>query len=127
MSALNAIDESPLLRRYYSILTGGIDAYEGTTDLLPLLAENFTFDGPISGRIAGGVRFTHGIRGFIETVRNITLLQALVTPAGAAVLYDASLPNGTVRFSEFFEFEGDKIRALRIQYPAADYIAGGGR
>ena len=27
-------------------------------------------------------------------------------------------PNGTVRFTDFFEFDGDKIRGLRIDYPA---------
>ena len=127
MSAVTTIDESPILRRYYSVLTGGADLYEGGCNLLPLLADDFVFDGPVAGRMAGGSRFTHGVRGFIETVRDITILQVVVTSAGAAVLYDAELPNGTVRFSEFFEFDGDKIRELRIQYAAADYLANGGR
>ena len=43
------------------------------------------------------------------------------------MLYDAELPNGTIRFCEFFEFQGDKIRELRIQYNAADYLSNGGR
>ena len=127
MSTVTTIDESPTLRRYYSILTGGADSYQDGRDLLPLLADDFVFDGPIVGRMAGGTRFAHGVRGFIETVRDITILQAVVTSTGAAVLYDAELPNGTIRFSEFFEFDGDKIRELRIQYAAADYRANGGR
>jgi hypothetical protein len=32
-----------------------------------------------------------------------------------------------VRFSEFFEFDDGRIRELRIQYDAADYVAKGGR
>ncbi len=123
---MTTIDESPTLRTYYSILTGGADLYQDGRDLLPLLADDFVFDGPISGRMAGGIRFTHGVRGFIDSVRSITILQAVVTSAGAAVLYDAELPSGTIRFSEFFEFDGDKIRGLRIQYNAADYRASGG-
>jgi len=45
----------------------------------------------------------------------------------AAVLYDAEMPGGAVRFSEFFVFDGDRIVELRIQYDAADYLAKGGR
>lgn len=127
MSAQTTIDASPTLSRYYSILTGGADLYQDGRDLLALLAEDFVFDGPVAGRVAGGARFIHGARGFIESVRDIAILQSVVTSAGAAVLYDAKLPNGTIRFSEFFEFDGDKIRELRIQYNAADYRASGGR
>jgi len=76
---MTTIDESPTLRTYYSILTGGADLYQDGRDLLPLLADDFVFDGPISGRMAGGIRFTHGVRGFIDSVRSITILQAVVT------------------------------------------------
>ncbi|WP_026554730.1 nuclear transport factor 2 family protein [Arthrobacter sp. 35W] len=127
MSTLAPIEGSPTLRRYYGILTAGAQSYEDGRGLLPLLTDDFVFDGPIAGRIAGGTRFTHGVRGFIETVRDITILQAVVTSAGAAVLYDAELPHGTVRFSEFFQLDGDKIRELRIHYAPADYLASGGR
>lgn len=121
-----SIKDSPLLSRYYEILGGGVDAYHNGRDLLPLLADDFVFDGPIAGRMDGGVRFTHGVRGFIEAVRKITFLQVVTATDAAAVLYDAELPGGTVRFSEFFELEGDRIRELRIQYNAADYLAKGG-
>ena len=127
MSTETTIDESPALRRYYSILTGGADAYLDGRDLLPLLTDDFVFDGPIAGRVVGGERFAHGVRGFIETVREITILQAVVTPVGAAVLYDAELPEGNVRFADFFDFDGEKIRELRIHYAAAEYRASGGR
>ena len=127
MSTSVALAGHPTLSRYYEILTAGIDAYADGRDLLPLLTDDFVFDGPIAGRIAGGGRFSHGVRGFIETVRRITLLQVVIGDAGAAVLYDAELPGGTVRFSEFFELKGGRIRELRIQYNAADYLANGGR
>ncbi|WP_448810004.1 nuclear transport factor 2 family protein [Agromyces bauzanensis] len=126
MSATTAIAGHATLARYYDILGAGIDAYADGRDLLPLLAEDFVFDGPIAGRMAGGARFVHGVRGFIEAARRITPLQAVVTPAGAAVLYDAELPGGVVRFSEFFEFDDDRIRELHIQYDPADYLAKGG-
>lgn len=77
--------------------------------------------------MTGGTRFTHGVRGFIETASSITILQAVVTSRTAAILYDAELPNGIIRFSEFFEFDGDKIRELWIHYDAAEYRSSGGR
>lgn len=126
MPTTTAIDEHPTLSHYYGILGAGIDAYADGRDLLPLLTDDFVFDGPIAGRIAGGSRFAHGVRGFIEAAHSITPLQAVVTSTSAAVLYDAELPGGTVRFSEFFEFGGDKIRELHIQYNPADYLAKGG-
>lgn len=119
-------EEHPVLDRYDSILTGGVDQYRDGDSLRALLTDDFLFDGPIAGRMAGGDRFIHGVRGFIETVRAITMIQAVFTAAGAATLYDAQLPYGTVRFSEFFEFDGDKIPEVRIQYNAAEYRARGG-
>lgn len=120
------LDGSPTLRRYYDVLSGGADRYEDGRRLLPLLTDDFVFEGPIAGRMAGGSRFAHGVRGFIEAVRDITVLQAVVTSDGAAVLYDGELPKATVRFSEFFVFDGDRIREIRVHYNAADYLAGGG-
>ena len=127
MSSRAALEKSLPLQRYYRVLQEGVDAYQDGRDLLPLLTDDFVFDGPIAGRMAGGTRFSYGVRGFIEAVRAIEFLQVIGTESGAAVLYDAELPSGTVRFSEFFEFDNDRIRELRIQYNAADYVAAGGR
>ena len=126
MSASATIGDSPLLRTYYTILTGGIDQYGEGQDLLPLLADDFVFDGPIAGLVAGAGRFAQGVRGFIKAVSEISFLQAVVTDDSAAVLYDASLPKGTVRFAEFFEFSEGAIKTLHIHYNAADYVAAGG-
>ena len=127
MTADGIIETSTALRTYYAILLGGAERYGDGQELLPLLADGFTFDGPIAGRVEGVERFAHGVKGFIETVREIAFIQAVATDDGAAVLYDAALPSATVRFAEFFEFERGLIRALRIHYNAADYIAAGGR
>ena len=121
------IDESPVLGRYYELLLGGIESYGDGAELRALLSDDFVFDGPIAGRMEGGVRFTHGVRGFIETVATVAILRAVVTDDAAAVLYDAELPTGTVRFAEFFAFAGDRIRELYIHYNAAEYLAAGGR
>jgi hypothetical protein len=126
MSASATIGDSPLLRNYYTILTGGIEEYGEGQDLLPLLTDDFVFDGPIAGLVAGAGRFAQGVRGFIEAVSEISFLQAVVTDDSAAVLYDAVLPHGTVRFAEFFEFEAGRIKTLHIHYNAAEYVAVGG-
>ena len=126
-ASVAVIEGHATLRSYYAVLRGGADAYQDGRDLLPLLADDFVFEGPIAGRLAGGTRFAQGVRGFIENVKGIAVLQAVSGEGGAAVLYDAELPGGAVRFSEFFEFDGDKIRELRTQYDAADYLAKGGR
>ena len=123
MSTSVALAGNPTLSRYYEILGAGIDAYADGRELMVLLTDDFVFEGPIAGRVAGGGRFAYGVRGFIETVREIKPLQVVLGETGAAVLYDAEMPGGAVRFSEFFELEGDRIRALRIQY----YIEKGGR
>lgn len=122
-----AVDNDSILKRYDAVLRGGAENYRDGRDLLPLLTDDFVFEGPIAGRIPGGTRFLHGVRGFIETVRKVTVLQTVTGVNGAAVLYDAELPGGVVRFSEFFKFDNGKIRELRIQYDAADYVAKGGR
>lgn len=127
MSTTSALAGNPTLSRYYEILGAGIEAYADGRDLAPLLTDDFVFEGPIAGRIAGGDRFARGVRGFIETVRAIEPLQVVLGDTGAAVLYDAEMPGGAVRFSEYFELEGDRIRELRIQYNAADYLGKGGR
>lgn len=127
MTTPASLDGNPTLVRYYGVLSAGADAYLDGRDLLPLLAEEFVFDGPIAGRVTGAGRFAQGVRGFIENVRGIELRQVVNGDAGAAVLYDAELPGGVVRFCEFFVFEGDRIAELSIQYDAADYVAKGGR
>ncbi|MCH6468914.1 nuclear transport factor 2 family protein [Sinomonas terrae] len=126
MTAEGIIDTSAALRSYYAVLLGGIKRYGEGGELLPLLAEDFTFDGPLAGQVSGADRFVRGVKGFIEAVREITFIEAVATDDGAALLYDAELPNGTVRFAEFFELQDGIIKTIRIHYNAADYLAAGG-
>lgn len=126
MSATAHLGDSPLLRTYYTILTGGIEEYGDGRELMPLLADDFVFDGPIAGVVAGAGRFAQGVRGFVEAVREVSFVQAVGADDSAAVLYDAVLPNGTVRFAEFFEFSNGTIKTLHIHYNAAEYVAAGG-
>ncbi|MBW9095384.1 nuclear transport factor 2 family protein [Microbacterium jejuense] len=127
MTINTSVTEHATLARYYDVLGAAAEAYRDGRDLLPLLADDFVFDGPIAGRVTGAARFAHGVRGFIENAGDITPLQVVIGDAAAAVLYDAEMPGGPVRFSEFFVFDGDRISELRIQYDAADYVAKGGR
>ncbi|MFC6879444.1 MULTISPECIES: nuclear transport factor 2 family protein [Actinomadura] len=120
-------DTAPsLLRAYYRVLTGGIENYEDGRELAPLLADDLEFEGPIAGRVTGAARFIQGVKGFIANVSEIDLVQEVNGPDGSAVLYDAHLPKGVVRFSEFFTFNGGRIQRLHLQYDPAAYITNGG-
>ncbi|OLF14968.1 nuclear transport factor 2 family protein [Actinophytocola xanthii] len=120
-------DSAPaVLREYYRILTGGIESYGDGWDLAPLLAEDLHFEGPIAGQATGAAPFLRGVRGFIANVQKIELIQEVHGDDGTAVLYDAHLPNGTSRLTEFFTFAEGRIQRLRILYDPTDYLAKGG-
>ncbi len=116
----------PVLRSYYDILTGGIEHYGEGASLSPLLVEDLEFEGPIAGRVVGARRFLHGVRGFVANVDKIEVIQEVHDESGSAVVYDAHLPRGVVRFTEFFRLTGDRIGQLRLLYDPADYLAKGG-
>jgi len=111
---------------YYQILQAGAGSYDPQR-LLSILVPDLDFDGPIAGHVRGADRFTRGVAGFIETQRGIRFLQQVITPDAAAVLYDADLPGGTLRFAEFFRFSGGQIAATRLLYDPGRYAAFGGR
>ncbi|UJW31037.1 nuclear transport factor 2 family protein [Saccharothrix sp. AJ9571] len=120
-------DRAPVvLREYYRILTGGIESYGDGRNLAPLLAEDLHFEGPIAGQRTGAAPFLQGVRGFIANIQKIDLIQEVHDPDGAAVCYDAHLPEGTSRLTEFFTFAEGKIQRLCILYDPADYLAKGG-
>lgn len=120
-------DAAPsLLQDYYRVLVSGIDHYGDGRDLAPLLADDLGFDGPLAGRVTGAARFLQGVKGFIANVGEIDLIQEIHGPGGSAVLYDAHLPRGVVRFAEFFSFADGKIQRLHLHYDPADYLAKGG-
>lgn len=125
--ALNA-NAPEILRNYYRELTGGVEAFASGDTLRPLLTEHLDFTGSLAGHIPDATDgFLHGVAGFIGTVQSVTIVQDVHDDSGSAVLYDAEMPSGTVRFAEFFTFDNGRIATLRLHYDGQDYIAKGGQ
>jgi SnoaL-like domain len=115
-----------LLHAYYDTLRGGLPSID-TGRLRAILAPDLVFEGPIAGHRVGADGFILGVRGFVETMRSLSMLQQVCAENEAAALYDAELPGGTMRFAEFFRMEEDKIHSLRLLYDPTQYRALGGR
>ena len=115
-----------LVSAYYEILQAGAGSYDPER-LRSILTSDLDFEGPIAGHVRGADRFTRGVAGFIETQHGIRFVQQVVTHDAAAVLYDADLPGGTLRFAEFFRFDGGQIASITLLYDPARYAASGGR
>lgn len=118
----------PVLQEYYRVLTAGPEAYGGGSGLRGLLSDRLDFTGAIAGHVPDATEaFLQGVAGFIGTVRDIDVLREVHDSAGSAVLYDAAMPGGTVRFAEFFTFSDGLIDTLDVHYDGPDYLAKGGR
>lgn len=123
-----------VLHDYYRVLTGGAAAYGRGEELRPLLSEHLEVSGSLAGhRLDATQGFLMGVSGFIGTVQEIEFLREVHTESSSAVLYDASMPGGTVRFAEFFTY-GDVfaggariIDSLFLHYDGPDYTSKGGR
>lgn len=128
MTATLSANAPKVLQDYYRVLTSGAEAF-GTGDTLrPALTNHLDFTGSLAGHIPDATEgFLHGVAGFIGTVRSVTIVQEVHDANGSAVLYDAEMPGGTVRFAEFFSFDNGRIATLRLHYDGQDYIAKGGR
>jgi hypothetical protein len=112
---------------YYDSWRDGIGSFDGV-HLGAILAEDLDFEGPIAGKRRGAVGFIGGLKRFVEGLRApIRVLQQVDSGSQAAVLYDADLPEGTMRFAEFFDVGGGRIKAIKLLYDAAQYRALGGR
>ena len=93
-----------------------------------MLAEDLDFEGPIAGKRRGAAGFVGGLKRFVEGLRApIRIFQKIDSGDESAVLYDADLPEGTMRFAEFFKVENGRIQSLKLLYDAAQYQALGGR
>ena len=68
-----------------------------------------------------------GVAGFIATVKGISVVREVHDQHGSAVLYDADMPGGSVRFAEFFTFRNGVIDTLDLHYDGPAYLANGGR
>ena len=126
MSTLS--DDAPgVLQAYYRILGAGIGTYDPGGEFRTLLADDLEFEGPLAGKRTGAEGFCQGVKGFIANVMDFKVIQEVHGLHGSAILYDAQMPGGTVRFAEFFSISDGKITALRLHYDAADYTQKGGR
>lgn len=118
---------SELVNTYYDSWRGGI-ASSDATRVGEILDENLDFEGPIAGKRRGAAGFIGGLTRFVEGLQApIRVLQHVDSDHQAAVLYDADLPGGPLRFAEFFEIDGGRIQAIKLVYDAAQYRALGGR
>jgi ketosteroid isomerase-like protein len=115
-----------IVQAYYDILKTGAAAFDQAA-LRAILVPDLLFEGPIAGRRVGAEGFVQGVSGFVAVARNLTPVQEVISADEAAVLYDADLPGGTLRFAEFFAVTDGRIQSLRLLFDAAQYRALGGR
>ena len=117
-----------VLQDYYRVLTAGSESYGRGEELRPLLSEHLDFTGPLAGHRPDSTDgFLLGVSGFVGTVASIEPLQEVHDDPRSAVLYDAAMPGGTVRFAEFFTFSDGVIDTLQLHYDGQDYLSKGGR
>jgi hypothetical protein len=117
-----------VLKQYYRVLTAGADAFGDGRSLRVLLSDHLDFTGSLAGHRPDSTEaFLRGASGFIATVRSIEVIRQVHDEGGSAVLYDAELPGGVVRFAEFFTIRDGVIDTLDLHYDGQDYIAKGGR
>jgi hypothetical protein len=116
-----------LIAAYYDSWKSGIASFdEGRVGAI--FAEDLDFEGPIAGKRRGAAGYIGDLKRFVEGLQApIRMLQQVDSGNQAAVLYDADLPGGTMRFAEFFDVDGSRIKAIRLLYDAAQYRALGGR
>ena len=116
-----------LVGAYYNNWQDGVSSFD-PAQLAMILAEDLDFEGPIAGKRQGAAGFIGGLNRFAEGLRSpIRVLQRVDSGNHAAVLYDADLPQGTMRFAEFFDIGSGRIKAIKLLYDAAQYRALGGR
>jgi SnoaL-like protein len=112
---------------YYASWKDGISSFDEAR-VRGVLVANLDVEGPIAGKRQGSVGFIGGLRRFVEGLRApIHILQEIASGDQAAVLYDADLPDGTMRFAEFFRVADGRIQSIKLLYDAAQYRALGGR
>ena len=117
-----------LLQHYYRILTGGLEAYGDGAELRPPLSGHLEFHRTPAGDVPDVTdRFLQGVTGFIGTVRHIDVLREVHDSKGSAVLYDAAMPGGTLRFAEVFTYDDGVISTLYLHHDGQDYLAKGGQ
>jgi ketosteroid isomerase-like protein len=120
-------DAATLVRAYYESWQNGIATFDKER-LTEILAEDLDFEGSIAGKRRGAAGFMVGLQRFVEAMKPPIRVQQRVEAGDlAAVLYEAELPGGSMRFAEFFRVEHGRIAAIQLLYDPAQYLALGGR
>src|SRR5207244_10698902 len=105
-----------LIEAYYGSWRDGISAFDESR-VRGVLAEDLDFEGPIAGKRRGAAGFVGGLERFVEGLQApIQILQHVDSGDEAAVLYDAELPQGTMRFAEFFRVGEGRIQSITLLY-----------
>jgi hypothetical protein len=83
------------------------------------LDDNLDFQGSID-RFSNADDFIQALKGFMQMVRSVTLLEQFYDDNGAALLYDCDTgsPAGVIRTAEFFTVSGNRISSIRLVFDA---------
>jgi len=120
-------DAATLVRGYYDSWQNGIATFDNER-LSDILAEDLDFEGSIAGKRRGAAGFLVGLQRFVEVLKAPIHFQHQVEAGDlAAVLYEAELPGGSMRFAEFLRVDGGRIASINLLYDPAQYRALGGR
>jgi len=121
------VKTAELIDAYYASWRTGISSFDSGR-LGAILADDLDFEGPIAGKRRGAAGFIGGLKRFVESMQApVRMLHQVDSGSEAATLYDADLPQGTMRFAEFFDVEGGRIQAIKLLYDPTQYRALGGR
>ena len=121
------MEAAELVRSYYDSWKEGIASFNADR-LNEVLAEDLYFEGSIAGKRRGAAGFIGGLKRFVECLQKpIDVQQQVESGSQAAVIYEAEMPGGPMRFAEFFAVEGGRIASIRLLYDAGQYRALGGR
>jgi hypothetical protein len=116
-----------VIEEYYASWRDGISSFDENR-VTGVLVEGLDFEGPIAGKRKGAAGFVGGLKRFVEGLQApIRILHTVAAADQAAVLYDADLPQGTMRFAEFFRVADGRIQSIKLLYDATQYVALGGR
>lgn len=120
-------ETTELVSAYYASWQNGIATFDRNR-LARILAEDLDFEGSIAGKRKGSAGFLAGLHRFVEAMQPpIKFIHRIDSGDQGAVLYEAELPGGMMRFAEFFRVEKGRIASLQLLYDPAQFRELGGR
>jgi hypothetical protein len=116
-----------LIDAYYSSWGSGIESFDARR-LRELLADDVYYESPIAGDRQGVARFVADLMRIAADLRSpIRIVKRFESDDRAAIVYDASLPQGSIRFAEFIDIAAGRIRTITQVFDAGRYQPGGRR